>query len=293
MKVTEELYSAKKIMPPKWLPGSIQYECIMGSQAYGTDTEDSDTDIYGWCIPPKNYIFPHLAGEIQGFDIPKYRFDHFTAHHVEHKEKEYDLQIYSIIKYFALLRDNNPNIIDSIYVPQNCVLKLSPIAAMVRDKRDIFISKKAFHKLKGYSFSQLHKMKSKNPNGKRKEIRDKYGFDVKFGAHVVRLLSQCQQMLEEGTIDLQEVGRREHMKAIRRGEVSEQDIIDWFNSKERELEKIYAASKLQYSPDEAAIKQLLLDCLEHHYGSIDKIESLDKYREKCRQIQEILGNENY
>jgi len=290
MNLTETLYSEKLILPPKWLPSSVQYECIMGSQAYGTNTEESDTDIYGWCIPPRNYIFPHLAGEIAGFDDPQYRFDHFQAHHLQYKEKEYDVQIYSIVKYFRLLTDNNPNIVDSIYVPQNCVIKQSPIAYMVREKRDIFLSKKAYHKLLGYSWSQLHKMQSKDPSGKRKEIREKYGYDVKFGAHVVRLLSQCQQMLEEGTLDLQEVGRREHMKAIRRGEVPQEDIVSWFNSKEKELQKIYNESKLQYSPDVAQIKQLLLDCLEHHYGSLSKvIEVPDKYKNIITQIQTLLS----
>ncbi|TLD40174.1 MAG: hypothetical protein JETT_3561 [Candidatus Jettenia ecosi] len=35
----------------------------------------------------------------------------------------------------------------------------------------------------------MHKMKSKEREGKRKEMVDKYGYDVKFAYHIVRLLS--------------------------------------------------------------------------------------------------------
>ena len=39
-------------------------------------------------------------------------------------------------------------------------------------------------------------------------------------------------------------------------------IENYFFEKEKTLEKVYAESKLQHSPDEAKIKKLLLDCLE-------------------------------
>ena len=50
--------------PPRWLPENLHYETIMGSTAYGISTEGSDWDIYGFAIPPRDNIFPHLQGEI-------------------------------------------------------------------------------------------------------------------------------------------------------------------------------------------------------------------------------------
>jgi hypothetical protein len=44
-----------------------QYLVHMGSDAYGVSSNSSDIDAYGFCIPPKSYIFPHLSGEIEGF----------------------------------------------------------------------------------------------------------------------------------------------------------------------------------------------------------------------------------
>jgi hypothetical protein len=44
-----------------------------------------------------------------------------------------------------------------------------------------------------------------------------------------------------------------------------------YAEKERELEKLYHTSKLPYGPDEAAIKTLLLQCLEEHYGDLSSV----------------------
>jgi uncharacterized protein len=68
--------------PPRWLPGNVQYETIMGSVAYGVSADTSDVDVYGWAIPPKDDVFPHLRGEVSGFGTPRVRFEQYEEHHV-------------------------------------------------------------------------------------------------------------------------------------------------------------------------------------------------------------------
>ena len=65
--VTQQLAARGLIRPPGFLPTNVMYETLMGSVAYGVSTDHSDRDLYGCCIPPKDEIFPHLAGEIPGF----------------------------------------------------------------------------------------------------------------------------------------------------------------------------------------------------------------------------------
>jgi len=277
MSKIQTLSNKHLIQPPKWLPSNVHYETIMGSVAYGVSSDTSDMDVYGFCIPPKEIIFPHLAGEIQGFGRQKKNFEQFQEHGIKDNvpglhhcpgDKTYDLSIYNIVKYFSLCMENNPNMIDSLFTPDNCVLHITSIGTMVREKRNMFLHKGAWHKFKGYAYSQMHKMKNKNPEGKRLELVEKYGYDTKFAYHVVRLLNEVEIILSEGTLDLQR--NREQLKSIRRGDWSEQDILDYFNRKELGLEELYQSSKLRYAPDEEAIKALLLNCLEHHYGSLDK-----------------------
>lgn len=289
--VVQRIANRNLAHPPPWLPENVMYETIMGSVAYGVSSDTSDCDVYGFCLPKKSVIFPHLIGHINGFGQKPQGFDQWQEHHIKDKDagKEYDVSIYSIIKYFQLCMENNPNMIDSLFTPQNCVLHITPIGTMVRENRKLFLHKGCFQKFKGYAFSQMHKAEIKNPKpgSKRYETYQKYGFDTKFCYHVVRLIGECEQILTEHDLDLQR--NREQLKAIRRGEVTFEYVKDYFTEKEKYLERLYGESSLRYSPDEKAIKQLLLDCLEMHYGSLEKaIVNPDQATNVLREIDAIL-----
>ncbi len=317
--IIQSLESKGIAQPPKWLADNTAYVTIMGSLAYGVSNDASDEDIYGFCLPPKDLVFPWTAGEIPGFGRQVQKFDVWQQHHCKDGDKTYDFSIYSIVKYFQLCMENNPNMIDSLFTPTRCVKHSTEIGRMVRDRRRMFLHKGAWHKFKGYAYQQVHKIDSKRQSvpevdalldhcaqqgieprmvfeiageinttgpvlptpaeftllrlveavqkkGKRYVDIARYGFDVKFAYHVVRLLSEVEMIMEEGDLDLER--NREQLKSIRRGDWSKADIVDYFEKKEKELESLYVRSSLPHSPDEKAIKALLMDCLEHHYGSI-------------------------
>lgn len=286
-----ELQEKELIHPPAWLPLNTQYLTLMGSVAYGVSGLTSDDDVYGWCIPPKELIFPHLSGEIIGFGRQTKRLDQWQQHGIKDSEadKEYDFSVYSIVRYFHLAMENNPNMVDSLFVPDNCILHCSAIGQLVREHRRIFLHKGCFHKFKGYAYSQMHKAggKSPEPGSKRAKLREEFGCDTKFLYHVVRLCDECQQILTLGDLNLQRA--KEMMKAVRRGEMKEDEVRRWFSEQELSLEKDYRESTLPYGPDEAKIKRLLLQCLEHHYGSLDKLGYVEPHAavEALRQIEAL------
>ena len=92
MNLIQQLVGQKLINPPAWLPANVHYLTIMGSMAYGVaDTsgegQSSDMDLYGFCIPPKEIVFPHTAGAIWGFGkykegMPKSHFGQYQQHHI-------------------------------------------------------------------------------------------------------------------------------------------------------------------------------------------------------------------
>lgn len=292
MNIIQELSQKGLITPPKWLPDNVMYVTIMGSTAYGVSTDNSDYDLYGFCVPPKDVVFPHLTGHISGFGKPYKPFSQYQQHHIVDpsanagKGREYDITIYSIVKYFQLCMENNPNMVDSLFTPENCVLTRTPIWDKVKRNRRLFLHKGCFHKFRGYAYAQLHKIDSKKPTGKRKEIVDEFGYDVKYAYHLVRLSLECEEILERHTLDLQR--NREILKSIRRGEWELEDIKRWFTDKEAYLENLYSTSTLQHSPDEDAIRDLLLDCLKMHYGDLSSaIVVPGKERRALEQIMEI------
>lgn len=103
----------------------------------------------------------------------------------------------------------------------------------------------------------------------------------------MRLLSEVEQLLLHKDMDLQRDA--EQMKAIRRGEWSLMQLEDYFARKEADLERVYLASGLPGKPDVDAIRQLLMDCLEQHFGSIAEVVSQPHAAERALgDIQQIL-----
>ena len=285
----QKLIDNKKVTAPHYLRNNIHYEVLMGSVAYGVSNVESDMDVYGFCIPPKNVIFPHLTGSIPGFGSQPEIFNQFIQHHAEFNSKMYDICIYNIVRYFQLVMENNPNMLDSLFVPARCVLYSSQLGQHVRSNRHLFLHKGSYHKFKGYAFSQLHKIHTKRnaSNEKRQESINDFGYDVKFAYHVVRLVNEVEQILTEHTLDLER--SKEQLKAIRNGEYTLDQVISYFNMKEKTLESAYDNSTLPHKPDESAIKNLLLECLEMHYGALDNVIKIDKENQLLSELQNLVA----
>jgi predicted nucleotidyltransferase len=256
---------------PKWMIDNIMFEGITGSVAYGVSTDYSDMDILGFCIPPKELVFPHLAGEIPGFGNQLKRFDVWQQHGIEYHKRSYDFAIYSIVKFFQLCMDNNPNCIDVLFLPRSCVLHSTQIYEHMRENRKIFLHKGCWSKFRGYAFSQFSKIRSKSnsSNPKRQESIENYGYDVKFGYHLVRLLLEVEQIMTEGDLDLQR--NSDILNTIRNGEWTFERLENWFENKEKSLETLYVDSKLPERPKEYKIKQILMECLEMHYQDLSSM----------------------
>ena len=295
--VTERLANARLIVPPKWVPNAVHYEVITGSVAYGVSMDTSDMDVYGFCIPPINEVFPHLRGEILGFGRQQQRFEQFQQHHVNVPSgtiglkdgQQYDLTIFNIVKFFALLLENNPNMVDVLFVPQRCILFSTQVGQLLRENRKLFLHKGSWHKFKGYAYSSLHKMGTKTPaeGSKREADVKEHGFDTKFSYHIVRLMLEVEQILVEHDLDLER--NSEQLKAIRRGEWTEQRIRDFFAEKEKSLESLYHSSTLRYEPDEKAVKDLLVQCLETVYGPLASRGALHEPSDDRSLLLKIKG----
>ena len=330
-----ELRKKGLIAPPKFLEGNLSYLTTMGSDAYGASSDASDLDVYGFCVPVQSDVFPHIKdGYIHGFGAPPNPFSVWTQHHIKDGDKEYDLTVYSLIKYFNMAMDASPNIVDSLFVPRRCILHTTSIGTHVRENRKLFLSKKLRPKLLGYAYTQLGKLRNGNTplvqfirsngldgsiflengaldheqikdfskkdelvdlankfpikvNSRRREDIIRNSYSTKEGYHVARLGLQCEQVLTEHDLDLER--NAETLKEIRRGEWTFEHLVNWFEAKEKALEALYETSTLAYSPDEKAIRRLLMECLEMHYGSVPKAMRADvPVDDLVRELQDVL-----
>jgi predicted nucleotidyltransferase len=291
--ILTKLREAGAIQPPRWLENGTVYLTLMGSAAYGVSSDSSDVDVYGVCIPPKDIVFPHTAGVIQGFGTQPETFDQWQLHRVISpfgKDAIYDFAVFSIIKYFRLCAENNPNMIDSLFTPRRCVLHSTQIGEMFRERRKEFLHKGSWAKFNGYAYSQMGKIRDKTSakNPTRAASIAEHGYDLKYAYHTVRLLNEVEMILTEGDIDLER--NREQLKSIRRGDWKFEDLERYFTEKERTLEVQYATSKLPLTYDEAALKALLLQCLEAHYGSLSNaITTSPDVGRLVREMDDLLA----
>lgn len=137
--------------------GLLLFECISGSKAYGLDTPESDTDLKGVFFLPKQIYYgleyiPQISNETN------------------------DEVYYELGRFVELLCKNNPNILEMLASPADCILHKHPL--MEKLQPDIFLSKLCKDTFAGYAHSQIrkargYKKKIVNPMDKeRKGVLD-------------------------------------------------------------------------------------------------------------------------
>ena len=129
-------------------------------------------------------------------DLSKYSTKQLLAYKKKFEEcKQYDVSIFNIVKYFQLCMDNNPNIIDSLFTPINCVLHSTQVGELVRERRKIFLHKGSYHKFLGYAHSQLAKATTKVKENKC--VKQIWDFEQKHNISKTTNLSDIEQEMKE------------------------------------------------------------------------------------------------
>lgn len=255
---------------PSWMnPEHISYITVMGSRAYGAHNANSDMDFYGFCVPPVEIVFPHVIGKVEGFGRNVQRFEQYDPQHVNSELGEFDIAIYNIVKYFQLVMDGNPNMVDSLFTYDEDVIYVDEIGQLVRDNRKVFLSQKMYHTFKGMLWSHMSRLNSGHVKDGRKALAEKFGYDTKDAYHSLRMAIEMSQVLFQGDLDLKR--NSDLLKSVRAGEKSLEQVTSMVNDimerteKDRELYSV-----VPYVPEEAKIHKLLLNCLEIRFGSLKK-----------------------
>lgn len=114
---------------------------LAGSHMYGTNTPDSDIDKRGVCVPPKNVVM--------GF-AREFKQQNFEGE---------DTVVYGLMRFMKLCLENNPNILELLYAPEDCVQVMHPTWEKLLERRDEILSAKCFHTFTGYAHSQLNRLR--------------------------------------------------------------------------------------------------------------------------------------
>ena len=119
----------------------LLFECISGSRAYGLDTATSDTDIKGVFVLPKEQFY--------------------GLHRIEQVNSESNDEVYyELGRFMELLSKNNPNLLEMIDTPKDCILFKHPLYDRI--KPEDFLSKRCKSTFAGYAMAQIKKAKGLN-----------------------------------------------------------------------------------------------------------------------------------
>jgi len=199
----------------------VIYRCIVGSQAYGLHTADSDTDRRGIYLPPAE-----LHWSLYG--VP------------EQLENEATQEAYwEIQKFIILALKANPNVLECLYTP--LVETKTPLADELLQMRTIFLSRLVYQTYNGYVMSQFKKMQA--------DLRNQGQVKWKHVMHLIRLLLSGIVVLREGYVPVRVDQHREQLLAIRRGEIPWLEVEKWRLSLHREFEAAFEQTKLADRPD--------------------------------------------
>ncbi|WAH36043.1 nucleotidyltransferase domain-containing protein [Alicyclobacillus dauci] len=214
---------------------------LAGSRVYGTHSPASDVDYRG-IIPAKREMLLGLES--------------WNTQIVRH---EPDIVLYTLPKFVKLALGANPNILDTLFAPDDAIVKMTKVGSELREMRRSFLSKRVYTTFTGYAHAQMQKLR--NPGGHHgvhRDLIDKWGYDTKNAMHLVRLYRMGYEALTDGVI---RVGRpdAEELLEIRNGAWSLQQVEQFAEEMNRKCEAALAETKLPDEPDTERILTWLMD----------------------------------
>lgn len=244
-----------------WLETNTIILAYAGSTAYGTTTEDSDTDFRGVCIPPEQYY---------------YGLENFESYHSP-EGADTDTVVYSLQKFAQLAIQNNPNVLEILFTNHEHFEILHPYGEALIKIRHQFLSKQFFQRTNGYARGQFHEMVQNGGkpnhgqgNPKRMAMRELHGYDVKAGSHLIRLVSEGIEVLETGNLTVYRP-ERELLTDIKLGKYTFDQVMEMYKELDTKLLLAYEKSELPEKPDYHKINNFIIELTK------DFLENKDEF----------------
>lgn len=195
---------------------------------YGTNIETSDKDRRGFFLP----TCEEALGFRQGPDS------------VVTNSKEKDEAYWEIRHFFKLCAQANPNVLEVLFAPEDCIEVCGVIGETVRDYRSGFLSRRIARTYLGYATGNYKRLLKMDP------------YDGKDAMHMIRLVRMGAEALTTGFLRVRRTEDREFFLAIRRCEVPWERLQQEFEGHQKLWSKMEADSVLPAEPDEKFLSGL-------------------------------------
>lgn len=222
--------SLARMTPEELVRDHTIYSCVMGSRAFGLATEDSDTDRRGVYLAPTPLFW---------------RFDKPPAHVEGPAEEQFS---WELERFCELALRNNPNILECLHSP--VVEHVDATGRELLALRGAFLSRQAHTTFVRYAQGQGRKLEA--------DVRQYGAPRWKHAMHLLRLLTSCRDLLRSGELRVDVGEERERLLAVKRGEVSWQEVESWMARLQDEADRARDTSPLPSAPDRARVEDFLV-----------------------------------
>lgn len=219
--------------------------CQVGSGLHGTAVAgQDDRDEMGICVEPPEYVIG-----LRTFEQYVFRTQ---PEGVRSGPGDLDLTIYPLRKWTRLALSGNPSVLLPLFVPESELTRITGLGRELRANADRFVSREAGQRFLGYLRAQRDSLLGlrggRSPN--RPELVEKYGFDVKFAGHMVRLAVQGAELMETGRITLPMHREwREWIRGLRQGRYSMEEALATAEEQEKRLVSLLDSTGLPARAD--------------------------------------------
>ena len=253
----------------KKYPSNTLLAGVVGSRAYGMNTQDSDTDTLG--------VFAANSKDVLGLRSEK----------VINESKVYtspDAVFHEIGKFCRLALAANPTILELLYLDKYQVQNEQG-KKLVLLREEFLSSQKVFNSYGGYARSQAARLVSRSRSGKEGFGTVPVNRIAKHGRHCMRLLLQGEQLLLTGNLNLHVGQQRERLFAA--GELAVKDIDSYNQVVDKEFKKLEnALENTVLSPvaNVETVNEFLVNTRELQLSRLLKVENKKEFYNKGRGL---------
>ncbi|MBB6567350.1 nucleotidyltransferase [Kribbella sandramycini] len=205
------------------------YAAVVGSRAFGLDTDTSDTDTRGVYVAP--------TADFWGLVKP--------PTHVDGPDEEWFS--WEVERFCELALKSNPNLLEVLRSP--LVVQQTPLGQELVDLSDAFLSQLAYQTYSGYVLSQFKKLEA--------DFRRDGAPKWKHVMHLLRLLLSARTLLLEAKLTVDVGPHRDRLLAVKRGELPWPEVERWRLDLHTQLDEALRHTPLPATPDVTRVNNWL------------------------------------
>lgn len=137
-----------------------------------------------------------------------------------------DLVAYTLRKYLRLAVKGNPTALLPLFAPPQDVLTTTELGDELRGLARSFLSREAARRFLGFMRGQRDRMVTGQDTPNRPELVARYGYDVKYASHALRLALQGREITQHATLTLpMPEAERQRVLEVKGGGVPDMAVV--------------------------------------------------------------------